>query len=98
FDFSFHNKLLESVAYCRLAAASVEARLYHQKNNRWPENVGQLPAKAMDYYSDPFADGDNLKIAPHGKGIQITSLGPDEWDYHGNHKGRRPLIWTVEEE
>ena len=94
-EFGMHSKLLESVAYCHMAAMSVEARLYHKKKHRWPEKVEQLPAKAANDYSDPFSDGDNLKIVPKGSGIQITSLGPDEWDSQGSHLGRRPLAWFV---
>jgi hypothetical protein len=97
-DFGLHSKLLEAVAYSRLAAVSIGARLYHQKTGHWPAQISQLTLPHAEDALDPFSDGGPLSISPKGDGVQLTSLGPDEWDSSGKHLGRRPLVWGVDKE
>jgi hypothetical protein len=94
--FSMNPKVLESMAWCRLTRAAVEARIYQEKAGRWPQNVGELPKNNSDDYTDPFADKGDLQIQPVGKGIRISSLGPEEGVTQENPKGgRRSLDWVI---
>jgi hypothetical protein len=94
--YSLHPKILEAMAWCRLTRAAVEARIYHEKTGRWPQNVGELPKNNPDDYTDPFADQGTLQIQPVGKGIRITSLGPIEEPTKDNPQGgRRCLEWVL---
>jgi len=73
----------ETVAYCRLAHAAVEARLFHAKNQHWPDAVWELEKKNWDDYLDPFTDRYNLRIMRYGNGILIYSVGPQGLDNQG---------------
>jgi hypothetical protein len=95
-DFALQSKVLESVAYCRMARAAVQARLFHEKTKFWPVKVEDLPAQGKDDYLDPFGDGEKLRITLQGKGIKLTSLGPYEEDGNGMPLGRRAIHWVVE--
>jgi hypothetical protein len=93
--YRYQSKVLEAMAWCRLTRAAVEARSFHEKNNRWPSNVGELPQNKPDDYTDPFADQGPLQIKPEGKGIRITSLGPVEDATQNHPAGRRSLDWVL---
>lgn len=76
-------RLQETVTYCRLAHAAVEARLFRVKNKRWPDAVWELDKKNWDDYLDPFTEQYNLKIMRYGDGILIYSVGPQGQDNQG---------------
>ncbi len=56
-EIQFFDKALEAVAYCRLARVGTEARLFREKNKRWPDAVWELKEKKLDDHKDPFTDG-----------------------------------------
>jgi hypothetical protein len=92
--FSLWNGALEVQACASMVRASVEARVFRIRNNRWPEKASDLRPEGGGW-DDPFADGQDLKIAAGGKGLLISSLGPEEEGLWGKGQERRPLVCEV---
>ncbi len=82
-NFPDFYRLQQTITYCRLAHAAVEARIFHLKFKRWPDAVWELDKKNWDDYLDPFTDHYNLRIMRYGNGILIYSLGPQGQDNQG---------------
>jgi len=85
-DNDMFNKVLETASYCRMAQASVEAKIFKNKHNRWPDSVLDLKTGISEDFRDPFTDHDNLHFIPKGKNLLIYSFGPDGTDDHGTIK------------
>ncbi len=89
-----YSKALEAETHCLLARAAVKAKVFYEKNKRWPEavweliddqgNVGNAALeKCMEGYLDPFTVGALLRIQRYKTGIMIYSVGPDGIDNQG---------------